>query len=93
MKGSSGKYRRQLHKLLEDIHAGSANSFCLLALSSGVHERGNSSKHDMGWPNTAPPAKHDTARHRMALRRAVELAKLDGACACVFVVSGIRSWV
>ena len=29
--------------------------------------------------STAPHAGHDTARHRTALRRAVELAKLNGA--------------
>ena len=69
-----------------------ANSSCLLALSSGVHERDNSAKHGMGWHSTAPLAGHDTARHLMALRRAVELAKLNGACACVFVLSAIGSW-
>ena len=57
-----------------------ANSVCLLALSSGMYERENS-------------AKHGTARHRTALRRAVELVKLNGAGACVFVRSAIRSWV
>ena len=55
-------------------------------------ERDNSAKHDMGWHSTAPHAGHDTARHLMALRRAVELAKLNGACACVFVLSAIGSW-
>ena len=70
-----------------------ANSLCLLALSSGVHERDNSAKHNMGWHSTAPPAGHDTVRHLMALHQAVELANLNGACACVFVISAIRSWV
>ena len=31
----------------------------------------------------AAHAGHDTARHRTALRRAVELAKLNGAGACL----------
>ena len=79
--------------MLEDIHAGCGQLLCLLTLSSGVLERDNSAKHDMGWHSTAPHAGHDTARHRMALRRAVELTKLNGACACVFVLSAIRSWV
>ena len=70
-----------------------ANSLCLLALSSGVHERDNSAKHNMGWHSTAPHAGNDTARLRMALRWAIELAKLNGACACVFELSAIRSWV
>ena len=37
-------------------------------------------------------AKHGTARHRTALRRAVELAKLNGAgdtAVCFFVLSAI----
>ena len=79
--------------MLEDIHAGCGQLLCLLTLSSGVLERDNSAKHDMGWQSMAPHAGHDTARHRMALRRAVELTKLNGACACVFVLSAIRSWV
>ena len=70
-----------------------SNSLCLLALSYVVHERDNSAKHDMGWHSTAPHAGHDTVRHLMALRRAVELANLNGACACVFVISAIRSGV
>ena len=79
--------------MLEDIHAGCGQLLCLLTLSSGVLERDNSAKHDMGWHSTAPHAGHDTGRHLMALRRAVELAKLNGACACVFVLSAIRSGV
>ena len=64
-----------------------SNSLCLLALSYVVHERDYSAKHDMGWHSTAPHAGHDTVRHLMALRRAVELAKLNGAGVCVFVLS------
>ena len=43
-----------------------ANSVCLLALSSGMYEREST-------------ANYGTARHRTALCRAVELAKLNGA--------------
>ena len=66
-----------------------ANTVCLLALSSGMHEREHSAKHGTARHSTAPRAGHDTARHRTALRRAVELAKLNGAGACVFVLSAI----
>ena len=69
-----------------------ANSVCMLALPSGMYERGSSAKHGTARYSTAQHAGHDIARHRTALRRAVELAKLDGAGACSFVLSAIRSW-
>ena len=70
-----------------------ANSVCLQALSSGMYERVSTAKHGTVRRSTAPHAGHDTGRHSMALRRAVELAKLDGAGVCFFVLSAIRSWV
>ena len=48
-----------------------ANSVCLLALS-GMYERESTAKHGTARPDTTP-------RHRTALCRAVELAKLSGA--------------
>ena len=70
-----------------------ANSVCLLALSSDMHEREHSAKHGTARHSTAPHAGNDTTRHRTTLSRAVDLAKLNGAGACVFVRSAIRSWV
>ena len=66
-----------------------ANSVCLLALSSDMHEREHSAKHGTARHSTAPHAGNDTTRHRTTLSRAVDLAKLNGAGACVFVLSAI----
>ena len=60
-----------------------ANSVCLRAWSSGMYERESTAKHGTARHSrtqhgTARRARH-RARHRTALRRAVELAKLNGA--------------
>ena len=64
-----------------------ANSACLQAMSSGMHEKESTAKHGTTRHSTAPHAGHDTARHSTALRRAVELAKLNGAGGGGFVLS------
>ena len=64
-------------------------------LSRVGHERESTAKHGTSGNSTTPHAGRDTARHHTALRRAVELAKLNGAgdTVCFFVLSAIRSWV
>ena len=63
----------QLYKCSRTYMLALANSVCLLALSSGMHEREHYAKPGTTRQSTAPHARHDTARHRTALRRAVEL--------------------
>ena len=64
IKKINGKQNQDLpYKMLEDMVV-LANSACLLASVVVWHVR---------------KRKHGTARHRTALRRAVELAKLNGA--------------
>ena len=70
-----------------------ADSVCLPAMSSGVYERESTAKHGTARHSTAPHAGHDTTRYCTALCRDVELAKLNGAGVCFFVLSAIRSWV
>ena len=64
-----------------------ANSVCFLALTSGVYTK------EKALRSTAPQAGNDTAQHRTALRRIVELAKLNGALLCFFALSAVRSCV
>ena len=66
-----------------------ANSVCLLVLSSGMYEGGSTATHGIARHNRAP---HGTARPRTALRRAVELAKLNRAGGTAFFRT-VRSWV
>ena len=65
-----------------------ANSLCLLELSSGVCERQSTANLGTARHSRVQHGTHagyDTARHRTALRRAVELTKLNGALLRVFV--------
>ena len=91
---------RLLCTMLEDIHAGS-RQFCMLASVVVWYVRNRKhckARHSMtqngtAGHSTAPHARHDTAWHRTALCPPVELAKLNGAVGCFFVLSDIRSWV
>ena len=66
------------------MHAGS-RQLCMLA--NVVVWQVRKRKHCKARHSTAPHAGRDTTRHRTALRRAVELAKLNGAGGCFFVLS------
>ena len=86
--------------MLEDVHAGSGQFLILSRVYRKVCTKEktlqNTAQHGTARHRTAQHAGHGTARHRTALRRAVELAELNGAgdtAVCFFVLSASRSWV